>query len=454
MTLTLQAPLETLTPEEERDRLLLERQVERSSYRAWKALAELRDRRLFRDTYPSWDAYLKDRFGIGRHMANNQIRAAEIFESILQQVAPKVVTSGHQERTGRQESADRPTVVLATSDRPALETGTAPEMETSGHQPLEIVWEQLPADIVLPANERQMRAMANVREPLRGQVWEAAVSAAGGKQPSSAEVERAVQGVIATTEQRTPTPNPFRIGQACTLRTLGDPDLRGMGGCVAIVKGVNEVSCNIRTGLGDRLVHRHNLEGMDLSAPEEQQMAERCDRLSRLNEEGEKLGTTGQMILKELSKRTATALSPLEEQILGLMEAQLGIEVGDAEAESEAATAVVEAKATNPVPASPVRTSPPDRESIEERATVSDPPDPASSSLEEDDRLVEGDPVRTLASHPNYPDLQGTITQIDERIATVQSQGGEIVKIPLWELEKMPLPMVIRPANPTDPSSG
>ncbi len=46
-----------LTEEEQRDRLHLERKVERAFFEAGKALIELRDRRLYRSTHKTFDEY-------------------------------------------------------------------------------------------------------------------------------------------------------------------------------------------------------------------------------------------------------------------------------------------------------------------------------------------------------------------------------------------------------------
>ncbi len=51
-----------LTDDELRDRLHLERKVERAFFEAGKALAELRDRRLYRSTHKTFEEYCKDRF--------------------------------------------------------------------------------------------------------------------------------------------------------------------------------------------------------------------------------------------------------------------------------------------------------------------------------------------------------------------------------------------------------
>jgi hypothetical protein len=51
------------------------------------ALAEVRDRKLYRVKFPTWDAYLKTTFGMGRSYATRQIRAKEIVIE-LEQMLP------------------------------------------------------------------------------------------------------------------------------------------------------------------------------------------------------------------------------------------------------------------------------------------------------------------------------------------------------------------------------
>jgi hypothetical protein len=61
---------EDLTYDEERARHRLELRVERAFYEAGKALAELRDRRLYRSTHKTFETYCRDRFRFTRHSAN------------------------------------------------------------------------------------------------------------------------------------------------------------------------------------------------------------------------------------------------------------------------------------------------------------------------------------------------------------------------------------------------
>jgi hypothetical protein len=53
------------------------------SFEAGKALAELRDRRLYRSTHKTFEQYCKDRFGYTRIAASYKIAAATVMENFL-----------------------------------------------------------------------------------------------------------------------------------------------------------------------------------------------------------------------------------------------------------------------------------------------------------------------------------------------------------------------------------
>jgi hypothetical protein len=53
------------------------------SFEAGKALAELRDRRLYRSTHKTFEQYCKDRFGYTRIAASYKIAAATVMENLL-----------------------------------------------------------------------------------------------------------------------------------------------------------------------------------------------------------------------------------------------------------------------------------------------------------------------------------------------------------------------------------
>ncbi len=82
----LESRTQYLSHDEERERLHLERQVERAFYQAGLALQTLRDKRLYRSTHKTFQEYCKDRFGFAKSHSYRLINAVEIVDNISQKV--------------------------------------------------------------------------------------------------------------------------------------------------------------------------------------------------------------------------------------------------------------------------------------------------------------------------------------------------------------------------------
>lgn len=78
-----------LTPEEQSDRLNLERRVEGAFLEAGQALMELRDRRLYRSTHRTFEEYCRERFGYSCDAAYLKISATAVYEN-LQKFLPTI----------------------------------------------------------------------------------------------------------------------------------------------------------------------------------------------------------------------------------------------------------------------------------------------------------------------------------------------------------------------------
>jgi hypothetical protein len=92
---------EALTPAE-RSRLaelaqIVERGLEQFLQVA-RALIEIRDGRLYRETHPTWEAFVRERFGMARGTAYGLMQAARVAEN--------VPTSGHLSISQLRELAD------------------------------------------------------------------------------------------------------------------------------------------------------------------------------------------------------------------------------------------------------------------------------------------------------------------------------------------------------------
>ncbi|WP_242055006.1 hypothetical protein [Nostoc flagelliforme] len=49
-------------------------------------------------------------------------------------------------------------------------------------------------------------------------------------------------------------PNTYQIGEVCQIIAKDNPELRGKGGCWAIVSAVNDFSCTVRMWDGESLL--------------------------------------------------------------------------------------------------------------------------------------------------------------------------------------------------------
>ena len=260
-----------LSAEEESDRLFLERKVERAFYEAGKALKELRDRRLYRSTHKTFEEYCRERFGFSRIAAHYRIAATEVVDNLL--------TIGYQ---------NSPTEDLLT-------TGTQ----------------------ILPTSERQVRPLTQLEPDQQRQVWQQAVTEAGGKVPSS----RLVKDVVQRVRERARVPIPYRVGDVCSILVKDNPELRGKGGCWGIVTAVGEFSCTVRLWDGEYQLQPEYLKELPHSPAQKEEARQISDRLSRLYHPD--LEETARAILASLGQIQRPFLTPLEEELLAVLEARM-----------------------------------------------------------------------------------------------------------------------------------
>ncbi|MBC1236262.1 MULTISPECIES: hypothetical protein [Nostoc] len=253
-----------LTEQEQSDRLHLERKVERAFFEAGKALAELRDRRLYRSTHSTFEEYCKDRFGYNRSRSYQLIDAAVVVDNLHK--CPQIVD-------------------------------------------------------ILPTAEGQVRPLTKLETQQQQEVWQAAVEKAGGKVPTGRIVKDVVQQII----ERTKVPNTYQIGEVCQILVKDNPELRGKSGCWAIVTQVNDFSCTVRTWDSELTVAVQHLKSYDYLPAECQQVQQICDRISRVY--SSELEESVQRFLESLGKLKRAYLTQLEEKVLRVLESEYDSEI-------------------------------------------------------------------------------------------------------------------------------
>ncbi|MBD2536651.1 hypothetical protein H6G97_48345 [Nostoc flagelliforme FACHB-838] len=249
-----------LTQEEQSDRLYLERKVERAFFEAGKALIELRDRRLCRSTHKTFDEYCLDRFGYNRSRSYQLVDAAVVVDNL--QKCPQIVD-------------------------------------------------------ILPTAEGQVRPMTKLEPQEQQEAWLRAVELAGGKVLTGRIVKDVVQRIM----ERTQVPNTYQLGEVCQILAKDNPELRGKGGCWAIVSAVNDFSCSVRMWDGEYAVGLQHLKSFNYLPQECQQMQVICDRINRVYSGG--LEESVQGFLESLGKLKRAYLTGLEEKVLSLLEVEI-----------------------------------------------------------------------------------------------------------------------------------
>lgn len=250
-----------LTEQEIRDRLHLERKVERAFFEAGKALMELRDRKLYRSTHKTFEEYCRDRFGHNRRQSYLLMDAAVIFDNL-------------------EQKCDR-------------------------------------NDHILPTNEWQIRPLSKLDPDIQPEAWEEAVESANGKVPSHRIVKDAVQRIM----ERTQVPNTYQLGEVCQILAKDNPELRGKGGCWGIVARVNDFSCTMKIWDGEYGVGLQHLKSYNYLPAECEQMRVICNRISRVYSDS--LEETVKSLLQSLGKLNRPYLTELEEKLLSLLESEV-----------------------------------------------------------------------------------------------------------------------------------
>lgn len=311
-----------LTDEEERDRLHLERKVERAFYEAGKALYELRKRRLYRSTHKTFEDYCQERFGYSRRKMDYLIAGSQVYKNLSE--ISETRTNGSQNESVDEESQTR-TIGSQKAERTvqrfALDQHAHQEVEgetrtncSQTEQPNDFSKTRTIGSQILPTSERQVRPLTKLKPHQQREAWAKAVEESGGKVPSS----RVVKDIVDQIREQNPVPNPWREDEVAMILVKDNPDLRGKGGCWAVIKEVHDFSCTVRLWDGDYQVKPENLKELPYSNEQQEAVRELSDRLTKLYHP--EIEEAAKAILSSLGKIDRPYLTDLEERLLTFLE--------------------------------------------------------------------------------------------------------------------------------------
>lgn len=311
--------IDELSYEEERDRLHLERKVERAFYEAGRALRELRDRRLYRSTHKTFEAYCQERFGFSRIAAHYKIAAIEVVENLLtngyqNETSESALTNGSQNASAQsvltnscQNSTAEEMLTNGYQNPPTqdlLTNGRQTEMLTNGRQ-------------ILPTNERQVRSLVQLEPEQQREAWQQAVTEAGGKVPSG----RIVKDIVERMQQVESPPESIVRAHHLTLEPGGLVEVRCPGNKTihsryGRIAKVTEKTVEVWVRDTETMMmvkhtlKHHQVEAVPLE--NEPGLKELCDRIARLREC--QLDPFDREILELLDR--AVVLTPREVEVL------------------------------------------------------------------------------------------------------------------------------------------
>ena len=294
-----------LTDEEARDRLHLEGQVELAFFSAGIALQELRDRRLYRSTHKTFEDYCQERFGYSRRKMDYLIAGSEVYQNLL---APSEMrTNCSQTDLPDDQSQMRTNGSQITESDNNLQMRTNCSQNADGET-------RTNCSQILPNREAQVRPLTKLEPDQQREAWALAVEQAGGKVPSG----RIVKSIVDQIRERTPVPNPWRKGEVAMIMVKDNPELRGKGGCWAVITEVHNFSCTVRLWDGNYQVKPENLKELPYSNEQQEMVRKLFYRLSKITlDEVEK---PMKDFLKGLGRLDRPWLSDYEEKVLTMLE--------------------------------------------------------------------------------------------------------------------------------------
>ena len=180
---SIENTFQPLSEAEQLEKQRLEAVVAGAVWAAGKALQELRDKKLYRDTHPSFTVYCRERFGHSRQKSDYLITAANIYENLK-----------------------------------------ANDCE------------------ILPTGEFQVRPLGALEPPPQVVAWNKAVKAAGNKVPTGYIVKQVVREMT-----REDGDNPFELGEVVGIVAQDNPKLKGKNGFWGIVTALTKTTCDLQT---------------------------------------------------------------------------------------------------------------------------------------------------------------------------------------------------------------
>ncbi|WP_013335052.1 hypothetical protein [Gloeothece verrucosa] len=289
-----------LTSEEEQELLQLEGCIERSFYQAGQALKAIRDKRLYRFLYATFEDYCRERFGFARRHSYQLIDAAVVMDNLLAIEAQ--CESGAQTEN--------------ISDN-LCANGAQTETIISGETP---VAKNITPRQILPTSERQVRPLTSLNPSQQREAWAKAVHLAKGKVPSNRIVTRVAEQIRSSTAPAQDSSHAYHLKlNPSGLVKIHDSTNPMIDQCLGRIACVNSKTVEVWVrDVEQMVINKYNLKHnqvQPLSFEQEPSIKEIVERLTQLRHLP--LDPFEIEILNLLDR--VVVLTPVEEQYLALI---------------------------------------------------------------------------------------------------------------------------------------
>jgi len=170
----------------------------------------LRNRRLYRNTHKTWEAYCQDRFGYSYRFVNFKITSADVFENLVNHFSESDLGTNCSQK-------------------------------------------------ILPTRESQCRELAKIEPEQQPEAWQKAIARTPGKKVPAAstvkEVVKEMKGIVDHLKEKHPSPPEFAEGDVVEIRATKHSPVRPFDGMWAVVEHVGSYSYTVRIGIAKEVQH-------------------------------------------------------------------------------------------------------------------------------------------------------------------------------------------------------
>lgn len=264
-----------LTEQEKSELELLKNNVNKGFYVIGASLGRIRNKRLFREKYDTFEQFCQNEFGHTRQYINYLIAGAEITEDLK-------TTNGSQNLTQK---------------------------------------------LILPSSEKQVRPLAKLDKQARVECWNIAVERSNGKVPTAKTVKQVVleQRQLERSVKYKPEEGKLRCGTVVRISGQHNPELKVFHNCWAQIVGVNENSYDLLAWNGAKTeVHRNDFSVLPKADPDvARSLVERLNRIRFQLQQTKNEDIHLRAFLQYLGTQESPELTPWSESMLKRTESSI-----------------------------------------------------------------------------------------------------------------------------------